>query len=393
MRHGQQIDVPDSINWSVFKTIIPYLGEYKLRILLALLFLVLAKIATVGLPFVLKYIVDSLDDSKLQMVAAPIMLVVTYGVLRLALVLFGELRDTIFGRVTERAMRRVGLSIFNHLHHLDLDFHLNRQTGGLSRDMERGVTGIGFVMRFMIFNIIPNLLELGMVVIILLVNYGVSFAIVIVLAVVCYVAYSIVATQWRTTFIREANYADSTSNSRAIDSLLNYETVKYFGNEAYEAKRYDHELAKWEQAKRKNRLSLFALNAGQALIIACAMTVMMTLAALQVAEGKMTIGDFVLINAFTMQIFMPLNFLGFIYREIRASLANIEQMFALLAKKPKVEDLPNAPQLKTQQGEICFQQVSFHYQAERNIINKVSFSVKSGQKIAVVGDSGGGKST
>ena len=393
MRHGQHIDVPDSINWSVFKSLIPYLGEYKLRILLALLCMVFAKMATVGLPFVLKYIVDSLDDNTLQMIAAPIMLVVTYGVLRLALVLFGELRDTIFGRVTEHAMRRVGLSVFNHLHHLDLDFHLNRQTGGLSRDMERGVTGIGFVMRFMIFNIIPNLLELVMVVTILLLNYGFSFAIVIVLAVVCYVAYSIVATQWRTAFIREANYADSTSNSRAVDSLLNYETVKYFGNEDYESNRYDLELAKWEQAKRKNRLSLFALNAGQAFIIASAMTAMMTLAALQVVEGKMTIGDFVLINAFTMQIFMPLNFLGFIYREIRGSLANIEQMFALLARKPRVADLPNAPPLITKVGEICFQKVSFHYQAERNILKEVSFTVKSGQKIAVVGNSGGGKST
>lgn len=224
MRHGQHTDVPDSINWSVFKTLVPYLAEYKTRVFLALLCLVFAKVATVGLPFILKHIVDDLDDNKLQLLAAPVMLVVAYGVLRLALVLFGELRDTLFGRVTERAMRRVGLKVFNHLHHLDLDFHLNRQTGGLSRDMERGVSGISFVMRFMIFNIIPTLLELGFVVIILLINYGISFAIVIVLAVVCYVAYSIKATRWRTHYIRQANLADSSSNSRAIDSLLNYET-------------------------------------------------------------------------------------------------------------------------------------------------------------------------
>ncbi|HEY7866339.1 MAG TPA: ABC transporter ATP-binding protein/permease [Psychromonas sp.] len=393
MRHGQHTDVPDSINWSVFKTLIPYLAEYRLRVFLALLCLLFAKIATIGLPFILKYIVDDLDGNKLQEIAAPIMLVVAYGVLRLALVLFGELRDTLFGRVTERTMRRVGLSVFKHLHDLDLDFHLNRQTGGLSRDMERGISGISFVMRFMIFNIIPTLLELSFVVVILLLNYGLSFALVILLAVISYAAYSVKATQWRTEFIREANIADSTSNSRAIDSLLNYETVKYFGNEAYEAKRYDTELAKWEQAKRKNRLSLFTLNGGQALIIAAAMTAMMTLAALQVRDGSMTLGDFVLINAFTMQIFMPLNFLGFVYREIRGSLANIEQMFTLLRKRPQVQDLPNARELIITKGEISFEQVGFFYQQERDILRQISFTVKSGQKVAVVGESGGGKST
>jgi ABC-type transport system involved in Fe-S cluster assembly fused permease/ATPase subunit len=393
MRHGKYTDLPDSINWSVFKTLIPYLAEYKLRVFLALLCLLFAKMATIGLPFILKQIVDDLDGNKLQVVAAPIMLVVAYGVLRLALVLFGELRDTLFGRVTERTMRRVGLNVFKHLHHLDLDFHLNRQTGGLSRDMERGIAGISFVMRFMIFNIIPTLLELAFVVVILLVNYGLSFALVILLAVISYVTYSVKATQWRTEFIREANLADSTSNSRAIDSLLNYETVKYFGNEAYEAKRYDLELSKWERAKRKNRLSLFTLNGGQALIIAAAMTAMMTLAALKVSDGSMTLGDFVLINAFTMQIFMPLNFLGFVYREIRGSLANIEQMFSLLTKKPQVKDLPKAGQLIITKGEISFEQVSFFYQKQRVILRQISFKVKPGQKIAIVGGSGGGKST
>ena len=393
MLGGKYTDLPDSINWSVFKTLLPYLAEYKQRVFLALLCLIFAKIATLGLPFILKYIVDDLDGNKLQVIAAPIMLVVAYGLLRLALVLFGELRDTLFGRVTERTMRRVGLNVFKHLHHLDLDFHLNRQTGGLSRDMERGISGISFVMRFMIFNIIPTLLELAFVVVILLVNYGLSFALVILLAVISYVAYSVKATQWRTEFIREANLADSASNSRAIDSLLNYETVKYFGNEAYEAKHYDVELAKWEQAKRKNRLSLFTLNGGQALIIAAAMTAMMMLAALQVSEGSMTLGDFVLINAFTMQIFMPLNFLGFVYREIRGSLANIEQMFSLLTKKPQVEDLANARQLIITKGVISFEQVGFFYQQQRDILRQISFKVKSGQKIAVVGESGGGKST
>ena len=393
MRPIQQTDVPDTINWSVFKTLIPYLAEYKVRVLLALLCLVLAKIATVGLPFILKHIVDALDGEQLQLVAAPIMLVVAYGVLRLLLVLFGELRDTLFGRVTERAMRRIGLKVFNHLHHLDLDFHLNRQTGGLSRDMDRGVSGINFVMRFMIFNILPTIVELLFVVAILAFNYGISFALVIVVAVTCYVAFSVKATQWRTRYIREANKADSSSNSRAIDSLLNYETVKYFGNEAYEANRYDRELAVWEQAKRKNRLSLFTLNGGQALIIACAMTAMMSLAALQVAAGTMTLGDFVLINAFTMQIFIPLNFLGFVYREIRGSLANIEKMFELLAKPTKVKDSVNAVELAITDGEISFEQVDFSYQSQRNILQQVSFKIKAGQKVAVVGASGGGKST
>jgi len=393
MRGMQHAEVPETINWSVFKTLVPYLTEYKGRVFLALLCLVFAKIATVGLPFILKHIVDSLDGDKLQVMVAPVMLVVAYGVLRLALVLFGELRDTLFGRVTERAMRRLGLRVFNHLHQLDLDFHLNRQTGGLSRDMDRGVSGINFVMRFMIFNIIPTLIEFIFVVAILLINYGISFALVIVLAVVSYAMYSVKATQWRTQFIREANLADSSSNSRAIDSLLNYETVKYFGNETYEANRYDAELAKWELAKRKNRLSLFTLNGGQAFIIALAMTAMMSLAAFEVAAGTMTLGDFVLINAFTMQIFMPLNFLGFVYREIRGSLASIEQMFLLLAKQPQVQDRPNAQTLVTTRGEIRFEQVDFHYQAQRPILKNVSFNIDAGHKVAVVGASGGGKST
>ena len=393
MRSMQHDEVPETINWAVFKTLVPYLTEYKGRMFLALLCLVFAKIATVGLPFILKHIVDSLDGDKLQVMVAPVMLVVAYGVLRLALVLFGELRDTLFGRVTERAMRRLGLRVFNHLHQLDLDFHLNRQTGGLSRDMDRGVSGINFVMRFMIFNIIPTLIEFIFVVAILLFNYGISFALVIVLAVVSYAMYSVKATQWRTQYIREANLADSSSNSRAIDSLLNYETVKYFGNETYEANRYDAELAKWELAKRKNRLSLFTLNGGQAFIIALAMTAMMSLAAFEVAAGTMTLGDFVLINAFTMQIFMPLNFLGFVYREIRGSLASIEQMFLLLAKQPQVQDSPNAQALVTTRGEIRFEQVDFHYQAQRPILKNISFYIGAGQKVAVVGASGGGKST
>ena len=362
---------------------------------MALLCLVAAKIASITLPFILKDTVDTLSqqESVNQLVIVPFALVAAYGMLRLANVLFGEIRDTLFGRVTERAMRRLGLKVFRHLHKLDLDFHLNRQTGGLSRDIERGTSGINFLMRFLVFNIVPTLFEIAAVIGVLFFNYGISFALIILLSVISYIAFSIKATDWRTRFVREVNQADSSSSSRAIDSLLNYETVKYFNNEDYEAQRYDTDLAAWENARRKNRLSLFALNGGQASIIAIAMSSMMALAAYNVAHGKMTIGDFVLINAFTMQIFMPLNFLGFVYREIRGSLANIENLFNLLDKHPKVPMDDQAPDLKVNKGQIKFDNVQFNYRSDRPILNKISFTIEPGQKVAVVGESGAGKST
>lgn len=397
MRHSRSMpDDPVEFNWRSLKALIPYILEHKSRVVLALLCLVLAKVASVGLPFILKYVVDDLDqmnDGLVAVVSVPIALVVAYGAMRFSTVLLGEIRDTLFGRVTERAMRRVGLKLFNHLHALDLDFHLNRQTGGLSRDMERGTTGISFLMRFMVFNIVPILLEIVFVVVIFFTNYGIEFAAITLLSIVAYVAYTAIATEWRTKYVREANKADSSSNSRAIDSLLNYETVKYFNNESYEAERYDEDLAKWEQARRKNRLTLFALNSGQALIIAFAMTSMLILAAQGVVDKAMTLGDFVLINAFMMQLFMPLNFLGFVYREIKGSLANIENMFALLRKTPKVKDQPDAPTLQVNQAQIEFREVSFHYNEKRSILDGISFTIKPGQKVAVVGASGAGKST
>ncbi len=391
-----------SINWRAFKLILPYLFEYKKRILLAMLCLVLTKVASVYLPFILKDIVDTLDnnnsDKQTAILLVPFALVAAYGAVRFSIVVLAEIRDTLFGRVTERAIRRIGLKVFRHLHALELDFHLNRQTGGLSRDIERGTSGISFLMRFMVFNIVPTLLEIVMVITILFVNYGIWFALITFVSIFTYIGYSVFATELRTRFVRAANQADSSSNTRAVDSLLNYETVKYFTNEEFEAQRYDQELKNWEQAKIKNRLSLFALNAGQALIIAIAMTSMLALAAHQVSHGLMTLGDFVLINAFMMQLFIPLNFLGFVYREIKGALANIENLFGLLAKVPKIVDEKNALELNINSGidkqaNVSFTNISFAYDTKRPIIEGVSFTIKAGQKVAVVGQSGAGKST
>ena len=385
----------EEVHWGALKTLFPYLLEFRRAVLLALLCLVGAKLASVGLPFLLKHIVDDLDGAggAAAAVALPLGLLLAYGAVRFSSVLFGELRDTIFGRVTERAQRRIGLEVFQHLHHLDMDFHLNRRTGGLSRDIERGNSGIGFLMRFMVFNIVPTLLEIAMVAGLLWWNYSVTFALLVLGAVVVYIGFSVVATEWRTRFVRELNEAESQSSSRAVDSLLNYETVKYFGNERYESGHYDRELAFWEQARRKNRLSLFGLNAGQALIIAGAMSAAMILAAVGVTRGQMTIGDFVLINAFMMQIFIPLNFLGFVYREMKGSLANIEKMFGLLTVQPAVQDSDNAAELEVREGRIEFDAVHFGYRTEREILKGITFTVEPQQKVAIVGASGAGKST
>ena len=394
MNHGNYEDEPNQkINWHIIQIIWPYLMEYRSRVLLALACLILAKLGNVIGPFLLKYIVDALDSEKTQLIVTPVALVLAYGLARFTNVLFGEIRDTIFGYVTERAMRKIGVKIFRHLHNLDLDFHLNRRTGGLSRDIERGTTGISFLMRFFVFNIVPTFIEIFMVVGIFLYNYGWGFALITLTAVLVYVWYSIAATEWRTKFVREANVADSASNNRAVDSLLNFETVKYFTNEEFEVQRYDYELEKWESARRKNRLSLFSLNGGQALIIAIAMTAMMWLASSRVAAGTMTLGDFVLINAFMIQLFLPLNFLGFVYREIKGSMANIEKMLQLLNIKTSVTD-PQAPTVfEPATWGIEFKDISFSYRPDRKILDKVSFSIASGQKVAVVGASGAGKST
>ena len=395
MRHGNfHNETGQAINWHVVKYLWPYLLEFRLRVFLALACLALAKAANVLGPWLLKLVVDALNvEGSMVLVAVPLALIITYGFARLANVLLGEIRDTIFGRVTERAMRRIGLQIFRHVHRLDLDFHLNRRTGGLARDIERGVTGIGFLMRFFIFNIFPTLIEVFMIAGILFYNYGAGFALIVLVSVILYIAFSVIATEWRTQYVREANLADSASNTRAIDSLLNYETVKYFTNEEFEAQRYDVELENWEAARRKNRLSLFALNGGQAFIIAGATTAMVWLAASKVSQGAMTIGDFVAINSYMLILFMPLNFLGFVYREIKGSMANIEKMFELLAIQPKVIEAANAPELKLTRGAVSFRQVCFAYRVDRQILNNVSFDIRPGEKVAVVGASGAGKST
>lgn len=377
----------------VLRGLLPYLREFPGRVSLAAVCLIAAKLSSVALPLVLKHIVDSLDREHHAAVAVPIALLVAYGVMRFGNVLLGELRDVIFGRVTERAIRRASLDVFRHLHRLDIEFHLARRTGGVARDIERGVAGISFLLRFMLFNILPTLLELGLVAAILLVQYGPSFAVVTALSVLAYIGFSVSVTEWRTRFVREANQLDSQASQRAVDSLLNHETVKLFGAQSREAREYDRFLADWEQAQQRNRSSLAALNVGQSLIVAGGMTAMMFLAAYGVVAQHLTLGDFVAINAYMIQLFMPLNFLGFVYREIRRALVDMQRMFDLLRERPRVEDPPQAPALRIDRGGIRFEDVRFAYRADRPVLEGVSFEIQAGHKLAVVGASGAGKST
>jgi ATP-binding cassette subfamily B protein len=382
-------------NWQVIAGLWPYLAEFRGRVALALGLLILAKLATVSTPIALKYIVDYLDQNHGEelLLWIPILLVVTYGLLRFGATLFSELRDAVFARVAERAMRRVSLRVFRHLHNRELAFHLDRKTGGLARDIERGTTGISFLLRFTLFNIVPTLLEIVMVAGILLIAFNASYMLAILVAVVVYVVFSIKVTEWRTRFVREANARDNQSNSRAVDSLLNYETVKYFNNETFEAELYDQDLQGWEQARLKNRLSLATLNAGQALIIGVALIAIMAMAVREVASGDITLGDFTMINAYLLQLFIPLNALGFVYREIRQALVNVERLFDLLDDKPAITDGTEAKPLTVDQGEVTFEQVHFAYRPDRPILQGVDFRIPAGHTVAVVGASGAGKST
>lgn len=382
-------------DWRVIAGLWQYLADYRGRVALAVVFLVLAKLATVATPVALKFIVDHLDEHRGDelLLWIPVLLVAAYGLLRFGGTLFSELRDAVFARVAERAMRRVSLQVFRHLHQLELGFHLDRKTGSLARDMERGTNGISFLLRFTLFNIVPTVLELLLVMGILLWVFNPGYVMAILLSVVVYVVFSIRVTEWRTRFVRESNARDNQSNARALDSLLNYETVKYFSNEDYEANLYDRDLEQWEKARLNNRLSLSVLNTGQALIIGVALIVIMAMAVREVSSGEITLGDFTMINAFLIQLFIPLNALGFVYREIRQALVNVEQLFTLLEEKPRVTDLPDAPALQTGGGHIRFEQVTFAYQAVRPILQDVSFEIPAGHKVAVVGSSGAGKST
>ena len=373
--------------------LLPYLWQFKGRVLLAILALLAAKGATLAMPWALKHIVDGVDASLSPNLVLPVAFVVAYGLLRFASVFFGELRDALFSRVTEHAMRQIGLRVFKHLHALELAFHLERATGGVSRDIERGTNGISFLMRFLMFNIVPTLFEIAMVAIIFAAAFSLWYALITLVAVAIYVAFTIYTTEWRNQFVREANQADSSTSTRAIDSLLNYETVKYFNNEAYEAQSYDEFLAKWESAKLKNRLSLLALNSGQAFIIAAAITAMMWMAAQSVLDKTMTLGDLAMINAYMIQLFIPLNFLGFIYREIRRALTDLENMLALLKRAPAISDSDNAPALQVSAGEIRFENVDFAYQPQRPILQQLNLHIPAGSKVAIVGASGAGKST
>nr|WP_208597485.1 ABC transporter ATP-binding protein/permease [Pseudoalteromonas spiralis] len=385
---------PDAMNLKQsIQTLWPYITKFKGRVLIAILALVGAKGATLLMPWALKEIIDAVDKSINPLLLVPTLLLVMYGALRFASVFLGEVRDAVFSRVTEHAMRDIGLKVFKHLHSLDLAFHLDRQTGGISRDIERGTSGLSFLMRFLMFNIVPTLFEIITVAIIFGTLFSIWFALITLIAVAIYIFFTVTVTQWRNRFIRESNAADNQSNTRAIDSLLNYETVKYFNNEEYEAKTYDTFLATWEQARLKNRLSLLALNSGQALIIACAITALMWLGASEVVTGELTIGELVMINAYMIQLFLPLNFLGFVYREIRRALTDLENMLGLLNTQPKVADAHEAKELVIKQGEISFDKVSFHYDSKRPILKSISFNVAAGSKVAIVGASGAGKSS
>ncbi|KXB32485.1 metal ABC transporter permease [Dechloromonas denitrificans] len=378
--------------WLTLRTLFPYLWRYRLRVLAALACLVGAKVANVGVPIIFKEMIDGLSTTQ-QALALPILLLVLYGALRFSTSLFTELREILFARVTQRAVRQVALEVFGHLHSLSLRFHLERQTGGVSRDIERGSRSISSLISYTLYSILPTLVEIGLVLAILFVKYDAGYVLITLVSLAAYIVFTIKVSNWRIDIRRAVNENDSAANSRAIDSLLNYETVKYFNNEAWEARRYDEQLLKWEEAATRSQTTLAFLNLGQQAIIALGVTAMMWRAASGVVDGTMTIGDLVLVNAFLIQLYMPLNFLGIVYREIRQALTDIERMFNLLKTHREIADAPDARDLPGGPLQINFDSVSFAYDPERVILKNISFAVAPGRSVAVVGHSGAGKST
>ena len=384
-------------DWQTIRQLLPYVLRYKWRLAAAFAFLLGAKLANVGVPLILKDIVDGLSRTgaaqSAAILAVPFALLVAYGLLRLSTTVFTELRELVFARVTQGAIRTAALEVFRHLHALSLRFHLERQTGGVTRDVERGTRGIGSLLGYILFNILPTIVEIALVMGILLVKYDAWFTVITVSTLLVYVLVTISITEWRTHFRRTMNELDSKANTRAIDSLINYETVKYFGNEDFEARRYDENLQKWERASIASQRSLSLLNAIQSATIAIGVTLIMWRAADGVAKGTMTIGDLVLVNAFLIQLYIPLNFLGVVYREIKQSMIDMERMFRLLRENREIQDAPDAVPLVTARPVVRFEGVSFAYDTRRGILHDVSFEIPAGRTVAVVGASGSGKST
>lgn len=404
MRHHPAVERPTKAyplppgapkgEWQTLKTLLPYLWQYKWRVGIALSFLVLAKVANVAVPVILKDIVDAVSvKPELTLLAVPVGLVLAYGLMRVMSTLFTELREVVFARVTQQAVRRIALKVFEHLHALSMRFHLDRQTGGLTRDIERGTRGVSSLVSFTLYSILPTIIEVLMVLAWLIFHYEIWFAVITVVALALYIIYTFAVTEWRTNFRRTMNDLDSRANTRAVDSLLNYETVKYFNNEQFEAQRYDQSMERWQEAAIKSQTSLSVLNVGQALIISVAVTLMVWRAAVGVVEGRMTLGDLVLVNAFMIQLYIPLNFLGVLYREIKQSLADMERMFGLMAEHREIDDDPNARPLQISQGEVRFENVSFAYDPARPILRGVDLVLPAGKTTAIVGSSGAGKST
>jgi len=391
----RRIEIPHNNrrDWQNVKNTLPYLWEYKGRVLIALFSLILAKAATVSIPLILKDIVDFLSQTPQATLILPVTLLFAYGALRMASGLFNELRDAIFARVRYRAMRRLSNTVMRHLHDLSLRFHLERKTGAISRDLTRGTQSVSSLMNYMVFNIIPTIAEFLLIAFILLIQYDIKFTIATFVTVIIYVAFTFAITNWRMHYRHDMNALESEANNQAVDSLINYETVKYFNNEPFEINRYDQTMSKWEEAATNSQVSMSALNFGQGTIIAIGVTVLMFMAAQGVVEKTMSIGDLVLVNAFLLQLFIPLNFLGVVYRSIKYALADMDLMFKLLEEKPEIVDANNAQILNIENSTVKFKNVSFHYQPERPILKNISFEIPNGKKIAVVGSSGAGKST